>query len=333
MAYKAIKTVIILIIFCLSIIFSIPIVIISTALSSFGNIYKSIQFYYNPSTPTFSNGLNIDIDIGEVEIEYITDPVSYYAKIDISIEMNGQSLAGKSYLDYFNIAWQNTSSLLYFTMNLKTGIDKVKILSLIKSIDVNIALKADVIYDIDIRVSIKGGARISVPYGVSVGNIEANVSRGNIKYNFFYCLLEGNISAIINDRGDLEMKNYDIKYTQNSTWTLYTKKGNIHIEISQTKATNANIIGNITIITGNYRLTYIDNTDEVGAYFILYVHPDDYAINQKIAELVGFAYYVTTVNGTDVYHLTSDDYPAQYNYNLLFNFPIGMYEELELQNT
>jgi len=55
-------------------------------------------------------------------------------------------------------------------------------------------------------------------------------------------------------------------------------------------------------------------------------------INQKIAELIGFAYNVVAVNGTDVYHITSDDYPSLYNYHWVFSFPIGIYEELELQN-
>ncbi|MFW9829557.1 MAG: hypothetical protein ACFFEY_18430, partial [Candidatus Thorarchaeota archaeon] len=239
---------------------------------------------------------------------------------------------GKSHIDYFDILWQNTSTIVNFTMELKKGIKQGDILSLIKNVDIIVALKADVLYDINTMVDIRGSSKATIPLGVSVGNIITNLMKGNIQYDFFYCILEGNISGIIQNTGDIKVRSYDVEYTQNCNWSLYTNDGDVYIEISQNKATNANVTGNITIITGNYLLTYRDNTAEVGAYFILHVHPDDYAINQKIAELIGFAYNVIAVNGTDVYHITSDDYPSLYNYHWMFNFPIGIYEELELHN-
>ena len=333
MANKTGIVIIIMIVFGIALIISIPAFIISTTLSPYGIIDESIPFYYNPNNSSLMESLNINADVGEIDIKYITEPVDYCAKVEMDIEMLGLGLAGKTYLDYFNILWQNTSGLVNLTVELNTGINHVEVLSLIKNVNIIVSLKADVICDISVTVNIKGAVKITVPSFHSIGNILTNITKGDIQYDFFYCILEGNITGIIQDTGDINIKSYNMEYTQNSMWSLYTNDGDIFIEIDQNKATNANITGIITTVSGNYHFIYRDNTADVGAYFILHVNPDDYGFNQKITEIVGFGYYVSVVNGTDVYHITSDDYPALYNYNLLFNFPTGIYEELELHNT
>jgi hypothetical protein len=313
-------------------IISIPILIISTNLSAYGTIDESIPFYYNASNSSLMESLSINVDLGEIDIKYIDEPVDYCSKVEIDIEMIGLGLEGKTYLDYFNINWQNTSGLVNLTIALREDVNHDDVLSLIKNVNIIVTLKADVICDVSIMIKNEGDVKITVPWLHSIGNVLTNLSRGNIQYNFFYCILKGNITGIIQDAGNIKVKSYDVKYTQNSIWSLYTNNGDNLIEISQNKAMDANITGIITTQTGNYQLIYTDNATDVGAYFILHVHPDDYGINQKITEIVGFEYIVSGVNNTDVYHITSDEYPAQYNYDLLFNFPIGIFKELELQN-
>ncbi|MFX1583007.1 MAG: hypothetical protein ACFFDL_00320 [Promethearchaeota archaeon] len=333
MANKTGIIIIIIIVFGIALIISIPALIISTTLLPYGIIDESILFYYNPGNSSFMESLNINADVGEIDIKYINEPVDYCAKVEIEIEMLGLGLAGKTYLDYFNILWQNTSGLVNLTMELKTGINYVEVLSQIKNVNISVFLKADVLCDINILVNLEGNVKITVPSFHSIGNILSSVTKGGIQYDFINCILKGNITGIIQDRGDIKIKSYNVEYYQNSMWSLYANIGDILIEIDQNEAANANITGIITTITGNYLFIYRDNTDDVGAYFILHVHPDDYAINQKITEITGFAYIVLPVNNTDVYHITSDDYPSQYNYNWLFNFPFGIFEELELHNT
>ncbi|MFX1346123.1 MAG: hypothetical protein ACFFBC_08110 [Promethearchaeota archaeon] len=332
MAKKAGIIIIIMIVLGITLIITIPVFIISTNLSAYGKIDESIPFYYNASNSSLMESLNINVDVGEIDIKYINEPVDYCVKVEIDIEMGGLGLAGKTYLDYFNIVWQNTSSLINLTMELNASLNLIEVLSLIKKVSITIYLKADLICDIRVNVNIEGAVKITVLSFHSIGNIITNVTKGDIQYNFIYCILEGNITGIIQNTGDIKIKSYGVEYTQNSMWSLYTKNGDILIEIDQDKPTYANITGTITTRTGNYLFVYRDNNANVGAYFILHLHPDDYAINQKINEIVGFAYYVSAVNGTDVYHITSNDYPAQYNYNWIFNFPMGIYEELELQN-
>lgn len=332
MAEKGINAIILITIFGIALIFSVPIFIISNSLSSYGIIEESIPFNYTPSNSSFLKMLSIDTDLGEIEIKFLSDPVDYSAKIDINIQMIGKGLAGKSYYDYFKIVWQNTSGLVNLTMELNAGINHVEVLSLIKNINIIVSLNADVICDISVIVNIEGDVKITVPFLHSIGNILTNVKKGNIQYDFIYCILKGNITGIIQDTGDIKIKSYNVEYTQNIMWSLYTNIGDIFIEIYQNKATNANVTGIIATVTGNYLFIYRDSTSDVGAYFILHVNPDDYAINQKINEIVGFKYYVSVVNGTDVYHITSDDYATHYNYIWVFNFPIGIFEDLELQN-
>ncbi|MFX1495497.1 MAG: hypothetical protein ACFFBZ_14530 [Promethearchaeota archaeon] len=333
MANKTGIVIIIIVVFGIALIISIPALIISTTLSPYGIIDESIPFYYNPGNSSFMESLNINADVGEIDVKYITEPVDYSAKVEMDIEMLGLGLAGKTYLDYFNILWQNTSGLVNLTVELKMGINYVEVLSLIKNVNIAVSLKSDVTCDINIIVNVEGGVKITVPSFHSIGNILTNIMKGDIQYDFIYCILEGNVTGIIQDTGDIKIKSYDVEYMQNSMWSIYTNNGDILIEIYQNKATNANITGIIATVTGNYLFVYRDHTADVGAYFILHVHPDDYAINQKITEIIGFAYIVLPVNDTDVYHITSDDYPSQYNYNWLFNFPFGIYEELELHNT
>jgi len=317
--------------FSLSIAF--PIVIFSTVLTSYGRIDENIFFYCTQNNVSAIEELNLNIDAGNIQINYIDPLVDYAVKIDVNFEMIGSGLAGKSYSDYFNIVWENPSGCANFTMKINTGITQAEILSLIKNVNIIVTLNADVFCDISVNVNIKGDVKITVPWGISVGQIFTNVSKGDIQFDLFNCVVDGNLTGLIQKEGDLELKSYDVEYTQNSIWSLNINDGDIHIEIDQNKATNANITGIIQTHIGNYLLAYRDNTVDVGAYFILYVNPEDFAINQKITEIIGFEYYVSAVNGTDVYHITSDGYPAQYNYDLLFNFPIGSYEELELQNT
>jgi len=333
MAKKIIIIVSILATLGFSLAIAFPIVIFSTVLKPYGEIDEKISFYCTQNNISAIDELNLNIDAGNIQINYIDPLIDYAMKIDVKVEMIGSGLAGKSYFDYFNIVWQNTSGSVNFTMRVKAGITQTEILSLIKNVIIIVTLNANVFCDISVNVNVQGDIKITVPWGISVGQIFANVSRGDIQFDFYNCIIDGNLTGLVQKESDLELKSYDVEFTQNSMWSLSTNTGDILIEIDQNKAMNANITGIIATHTGNYLLTYRDSTTEVGAYFILHVNPEDFGINQKITEIVGFEYYVSAVNGTDVYHITSDDYPTQYNYDLLFNFPIGTYEELELHNT
>lgn len=329
MANKAIKAIIIMLIICFSLIISTPMVILSTILSPYGRISKKIPFYYYPSSPSIMDELNINADLGDIEIKYITEPVDYCTKIDVKIEMIGSGLAEKSYYDYFNIVWQNSSGRVNFTISLKANINQGEILSLIKNVSITVGLKASVICDINLNVNVQGNVKITVPWGISVGNILINVSKGDIQFNLSNCNVDGNLMGLIQKEGDLELKSNNVQYLNNHTWYLNTQVGDILLYIFQYTDINGNISGTITHEQGNIKFKYQDSSINNGAYFKLYYYIDDFPLlNEIINQVAGFG-----SNHSEeqlLFDLWSFDYPNQNNYNLLFNNANGYFLELDL---
>jgi hypothetical protein len=332
MTNKAIKLIIIIVIICFSLIFSLPIVILSTTLAPYGKIFRSISFYYEPLNPSFMKELNINADLGNIDINYIAEPVGYCAKLDMNIEMIGSDLAGKSYIDYLDIIWENSSGIINFTLKLKENIDQAKILSLIKDIYIKITINANVICDISVILNIEGSVDVKVPWRISIGDILVNISKGEINYYFSNCIIAGEITGIIEDLGSIIIEMNDVEYINNSLWTLNANLGNVAIEINQHNTMGANVTGTIGTNIGNYRLAYLDNNVDVGAQFILFANQNDVPLHQKLTEIVGFDEpELDVVDGIDIYKLNSNDYPALNNYNLSFNLPYGNYD-IDLQN-
>ncbi|MFX0181375.1 MAG: hypothetical protein ACFE78_14425, partial [Candidatus Hodarchaeota archaeon] len=284
MANKITLAISIIVIFGMSLIISIPIFIISTTLAPYGIIEESIPFYYNPSNSSFMKELNINTDIGEIEIRYIYEPVDYSARIELNVGMLGSGLAEKSYSDYFDIVWENASSFVNFTVEFKAGIDQDELLSLITNFDLIVALKAEVICDINVIVNVQGVVNIVVPWGISIGSILTNISQGYIQFDLSNCIVDGNITGFIQKEGDLELKSYNVQYIHNNTWSLNTRVGDIVLEIIQYIDINGNISGTITHEQGYISFTYQDNRMNNGAYFTVYYYEPDLTLSNEIDE-------------------------------------------------
>ena len=85
--------------FVLCIIFAIiiPIPIISISLSTYGSIDESFSCQYESSAPSSIETLNLNADVGNIEVIYTPPPVDYLVKVDVNIELSGSILAGRSY--------------------------------------------------------------------------------------------------------------------------------------------------------------------------------------------------------------------------------------------
>lgn len=291
-------------------IISIPTSILLAEYSSSNKIDKTLTFTHSLTIPPLKRELNLNADLGRIEINYATQPVDYLVRVDVAIEMAGPNLAGKSYLDFFNIVWQNTSGLVNFTMELKAGMDQVELLTLLKDINIIVTLRRDVIFDININSKIQVDVKISVPWKTSVGNILTNISSGDIQYDFYYCIIGGNITGILNN-GKIMFKSFNAEYTQNSVWTLSSNTNNIHI--TQYESMGANITGTISTTEDvGTRLIYNDLTPEVGAKFTLY----NYRYPQiRNGTYENFDFYEVP-EGINRYCYISNDFPANYSYNL-----------------
>ncbi|MFX1571451.1 MAG: hypothetical protein ACFFB0_01780 [Promethearchaeota archaeon] len=285
MVKKSIIVIIPIIIIGFSLIIVAPITILSTNILSYEMINESLIFKYYPKSPTSTEKLNLNVDVGDIKIYYISPPVDYYMKIEVNIDIVGHNLEGDSYTDYFNFLWQNTSSAVNFTLELISDrwFDSSNLI--IKNVSIDVLIRKDRIFDITSNID-EGGVVITVPWGISVNNVITNITNGNIIYNFTDCNIEGNITGIINigniiynfnhctvrgyvtgivKTGNVEFTTRNVNYTQNCVWTFEVENGDYDLYIDQYKVFGANITGIVKINNGDVFVKYEDNDPKIGA--------------------------------------------------------------------
>ncbi|MFX1431522.1 MAG: hypothetical protein ACFFCY_15265, partial [Promethearchaeota archaeon] len=96
---RKLKTILIINLIFIFTIVSIPSFVIFAEFSNFSRIDKSLTYTYSTTTPPIDQKLNLNIDVGIIDIKYTTQPVDYLIRIDVDIELAGPNLNGKSYLD------------------------------------------------------------------------------------------------------------------------------------------------------------------------------------------------------------------------------------------
>ena len=281
MAKKGIIGAIFLVIIGFTLIIGFPIPLLSIKLSTYKTINKSISYPYSDHIET----LNLNIDVGDIEVRYIPLTIDNVVVIDVNVVMSGSSLAERTYEDFIEISSVNTDSTLNFTLAIISDDWFDSLLWLEQDVSIVVNIRKDVVLDINTELE-TGNFEIFVPWGVSLGKLLTNISKGNVICNFSYCLIKGNLTARINqgdifynldhctiggnitgitNEGDLKFKSNNIEFTKNSNWTL--KSNNTYVEIYQSKEIGANITGTAIIYTGNVDLFYQDNTSNIGAMF------------------------------------------------------------------
>jgi len=266
MRKKGIVVIIITILFGLSMIISIPIIILSYGFSS----YTTIEHYeYHEYTPIDSfeiEDLNLNVDVGNIEITYNYAPVDYHVRIELNIEMSGKNLIGENYIDFFSVDWGNISTNPSFSMKLLSDTWFDTSIWYKKNVSIIITLNANILFDINCTVNKEGSVEVLVPFGIHINNVAINVSKGNILYDFPYCFIEGNITGYVNS-GDIELKVNNAMYVRNSIWDLSNNKGTIVFDIIQYKEMGANITGIGETNNGQIQVIYKDYNPNVGALF------------------------------------------------------------------
>jgi hypothetical protein len=291
---------------------SIPTFIFLAEFSNFSRIDESLTYIYSSSTPPFNKELNINTEIGIVDVKYVHQPIDYLVRIDIDIEMTGPNLDGKSYLDFFNIVWENTTSPVNFNLELISDmLDDFSNLHK-ANIVINIILRADIIFDINASI-IEGTIKFANLVGITVGNLLLNVERGNINYDFTHCTIESNITGIVN-YGNITLTSNNNQYTQNSKLTFSNERGYILIDIYQYEEMGANITGIAFTKAGKIRVNYEDESPNIGARFIMYNKTN---LGRPETETVweGFDREILPLNEGQSY--TSYDFPSQNNYDFI----------------
>ncbi len=307
---RIVRLVFVVICFSIILISTIPIVILSEVLLPFDTLVYSNPYESFKDNPSLVEEINIESDIGNIEIIYITQPVAYSVKIDLSIEMGGYDLKGKEVLDFFDIGWQETSSKLNFSLILKDDFLLQDILSLIKKAQIVMSIKASINCDFNVNLQ-SGYLNLYVPFGASVGNVFTYISNGDIQYEFYKCHVEGNITGIVKD-GDILFKTNHIQYSQDSVLTFINDFGDTLINILQDCDIGTNVTGIGVTTSGIIELIYVDDSLNIGAQFILYNKPD-YG-NQADNRHSGFENDGLSSPQIGQY-FRSYDFPAQTHYN------------------
>jgi hypothetical protein len=316
MARRKIAAISIMIVYGFSIFISIPIILISFGYSPYNNIgYQSppIDEVFNTSKVV---DLNLNIDIGDVDIHYTYSPVDYHMRININIDMIGQNIPEKDHTDYFSIEWEKINNSFTFSMELVPNSGYNNTFWIRNEVNIIVSLNPIILFNINSKINVIGDFNLQVLGGITVNNINLYTERGNNRLEFSFCNIGGNISGK-SGAGDIEFHLINVEYSRNCAWNLTTYSGGLHISdilisITQNIAMGANITGTAITKLGDITLYYTDNIPDVGANFTFYRR-----VPQGPSE--GFQYYseVDIDKWWQACHFYySYDYPAIGNYNI-----------------
>ena len=318
MVRKSSVIIFISLIFSMIVTFLLPINAITLFLKDYGVISKK-EPYYTPSNISSFKSLNLECEVGNVEISYVYPPNEELVSIIILIEMAGKSIAHKSYLDYFNITANYDGTSFSFKMNIKSNLNLQEVKPLIKESKMLVTIRADAVISINAEI-VEGDISIDVPYGVILENLWFKTTLGNIVYNMNECYIGNNITGVVGE-GDIELSLFNVQYTHNSVWNLtngfehINSRGSILININQIIGMSANVTGIITTYAGIITLYYYDINPNIGAVFTFHNTantPGPYEGFDQNSEINLEEWWISRL----IYH--SNDFPRLENYNLSF---------------
>jgi len=86
-----------------SLMITLPILTLSSNLRGYGRFNETLTIKHDPINQSTIQKLNLNVDVGNIEITYANPLVDYVAKIEVNIKMSGLLLNKKLYSDYFVI--------------------------------------------------------------------------------------------------------------------------------------------------------------------------------------------------------------------------------------
>jgi hypothetical protein len=258
------------------------------------------------------NSLNIGLDVGNIDIKYVYPPLDYGIDIIIYIDLAGKGLAKKAYTDIFNIIFEHNQTLVNLTLDLQPGIDQNEVLSQIKSLDILVRINVEAELNVKANIGV-GNFVMNVPFGVILYNLEVNITKGNVFYEFYNCFVVGSIKGFSN-WGDFIFHVIDVQYSQESEINLGNFNGVINIKITQNQIMDANLTGIVTTFKGDINVSYEDNSPNTGAFLSFHNHTTGWVG----IENSWFGFNDPIFLGEFGYIFSSFDYPAPNNYNLSF---------------
>ncbi|MFX0032824.1 MAG: hypothetical protein ACFE8E_05520 [Candidatus Hodarchaeota archaeon] len=150
-----------------------------------GTISNSFTFNYR-NIPLSVEDLNLNVDLGSLDIKYNTSNTPYIVKIDVDLTISGLFMTDRQYTDFFKSAtewWQNTTSPLIFDMELLPAVwFNPAFWFKSYNIKVSVVLRTDVVFDIS-AIAGTGSIEMTIPDDISLKNITISSGTGSAFLN------------------------------------------------------------------------------------------------------------------------------------------------------
>lgn len=225
--------------------------------TTWGKIDYENTYTYEPSSPSSIEQININSDIGSILVRYNKTPTDYYAKIELDIHIQGILVEGSSFSDFFYpIIWNNESTpVTTFTLDAKAT--TWFIFGVFREIQINLTLRTDVIYDLNILTS-TGGVNAIFPENTVLNNTYISTSTGNVFLNASKNItFQGNV-GLTTSTGFSKFYAKQCNFTHDLK--SFSSTGNIHLNLSRCSIgghlTGTSSTGNI--VFNSYNMKYIN---------------------------------------------------------------------------
>jgi hypothetical protein len=223
---------------------------IITGVATSGTIEESFSFYYE-GTPSTIEDLNLNCDIGRIDIQYNTSATQYLVEVNVDLKVSGLFVAGRKYVNYFTPAsewWENTTSPTSFDLKVVPGawFDPSHWFSSY-DIEVVITLRTDVVYNLEATTG-TGAIELNSAENVTLDGITMNSGTGKVSLNFLNNTMIQAAVDIETGTGDISLYGMGTNFTQG----VATDAGTGAIDLNFTKSIMG---GNILANTGTGGIT------------------------------------------------------------------------------
>ncbi|MFX0059067.1 MAG: hypothetical protein ACFE85_13675 [Candidatus Hodarchaeota archaeon] len=236
---------------------------IITGFATSGTVEESFSFYYE-GIPSTIEDLNLNADIGRIDIQYNTSATQYLVEVNVDLKITGLFVAGRKYTNYFTPYtewWENTTSPTSFDLKVVPGawFDPSHWFSSY-IIEVAITLRTDVVYDLEV-ITGTGVIELNSAENVTLNGVTMNSGTGDVNLNFLNNTM---IQAAVNletGTGGISIFSEGTNFTQ----SIITDAGTGTINLN---FTNSILGGNILASTGtgginlkSYNMEYTSNSN------------------------------------------------------------------------
>jgi len=229
--------------------------------TTWGEFEYSNTYFFKPSSPSPVEKVSINGDIGSIIINYNTTPTYFYVKLDLYVKIRGGFIEGKLFRDFFKPIRYNSAPEVNDVSEVEFELDKFPISSLFllsQSITIDVTLRTDVIYDIDI-LSSTGSVSLNIPNNIVIHNSILKTSTGSVSL-----LADKNVTF----NGNVQMSTSSgsiVLFAKNTNFTqgLTASTSTGLLTLNFTKCIVGNDIGGV-VSTGNitlrsYNMEYSQN--------------------------------------------------------------------------